>query len=304
MAEMNQLLDEAAQGCAELAARAETSASAAHDLVEQAQALGTRALDDGERLHHEYGEAITAIQQAANHAGHSIDAAARVVETVPQEALDAARSLQTMLTAAGGSLSQLAQERVRVFHELDETARQAETGFHDLAARMQIYAEHVDARLDEAAAQLGHLQSVGKGVADGLGKAQHDLHEELTDLGRIAAKVTEATAHALEQMLSAVANGVVDFANNAISDHNQLMAAARQGFLEETKDEPDPDSTYVNDAFDKVHDALGRVDAVLDPGHAALQTSTTACLDAGEKAVNDFGGGLQDLDRSVQQVAP
>jgi len=304
MAEMNQLLDEAAQGCAELAARAEKDAASAHDVLEQAQLLATRAVDDGQKLHAEYTAAIAAVEAASAHAGSSVAAAARVVQEVPAEAVTAAQALQTMLGKGGEALSTLAQERARVFHELDETARQAETAFHDLGDRMEIYADHVDARLHDAASQLEHLQSVGKDIADRLEKAQHSLHEELTDLGKVAAKITESTAHALEQMLAAVSSGLLDFANNAIEEHNQLTAAARQGFVDETKDAPTPESTYVSDAFDKLHDAVGRLESVLEPGNGALQSTTAACTDAAEKATGDLHAALQDLDKASQQVSP
>jgi hypothetical protein len=299
---MNQLLDEAVQCSTELAARAAAGVSAAHDVVEQAQALGTKAVDEAERLHREYTETLQAIKHAGQQSGQAADAAAQAVHSVTPEAIKAATAVKDMLVAVEVEATHLAETRSRAFHGLDGSARQAETGFHDLAAQVQAFEEHLSARLGEAQEQLKHLQGVVREVTGDIAKAHQSLYEALDALGHSAHKVTSATAHGLEQMLAAVASGFVDYSDNAIWGHNEVVAAVRQGYLDETKSDPEPASTHLGAAFDEARDALGRLQAMAEPAHSELKSATDAVLQESEKALTGLDDAAQTLKHSVEVV--
>jgi len=301
---MNQLLDEAQHCCTELAARAEAGVSAARNVVEQAQALGTKAVDEAERLHREYTQTLAAIGQAGQQSGQAADAAAQAVHSVTPAALETATAVKDMIIAVEGEASHLAGERSRAFHDLDGLALQAETGFHDLAAQVHTFTEHLSARLREVQHELKLFQEVADDLTKEIEKAHQSLYEALDDLGHSAHRVTSATAHGLEQMLAAVANGYVDYSNNAVSTHNEVVAALRQGYLDETKAEPEPASTYLGTAFDEARDALGRLQAMTEPAHSELQSALDAILQEGERAMTGLGETAQALRHSIDLVAP
>ena len=300
---LNERLEEAARGCSELAARAGGAASSARDVVEQAQALGTRAVDEAERLHREYAVTIQAIEHAGQQSGQAADAAAAALHSVTPEALKAATAVKNMLVAVGGEAKTLAEVRARAFHDLDESAHLAETGFHGLGARMHGFEEQMTARLGEAQKELNHFQDLVGEVTKEIEKAHQSLYEALVDLGHEAQKVTLATAHGLEQVLAAVANGVVDYTNNAINDHNDVVAAVRQGYLDEAKGDAEPASTYLGAAFDEARDALGALHAQDEPAHAELQSAAEAILQEGEKAVTGLGEVADALQRAAEVVS-
>lgn len=77
--QLNELMDEAALRATDLASRAEAGAAAAGEVSEQAEALGTQAIDEAKSVHAEYQEAIAAIRQAAGHAREASDEAGRAV---------------------------------------------------------------------------------------------------------------------------------------------------------------------------------------------------------------------------------
>ncbi|HXY38999.1 MAG TPA: hypothetical protein VEQ10_04980, partial [Vicinamibacteria bacterium] len=188
-------------------------------------------------------------------------------------------------------------------HELDGSARQAETAFHELAAQVKAFDEHLEKRLGEAQAALKEFQRQADLATTEIQKAHQSLYETFDDLGHSAHKVTAATAHGLEQMLAAVANGVVDYADNAIQDHNETVAAVRHDYLDETKADPEPASTYLTAAFDEAREALGRLQAMDEPVQSALQSATDAILEQGEKAATGLGDALQTLQHSAEVVS-
>src|SRR4051812_33738837 len=111
MTELNELLDQAAQCCSELGARSENGAAAVHDVVAQAQALGNAAAQEAQRLHHDYTDAIAAIQHARDQLDGGVDHAARAVNDMASEALQAATAAKDTLVAMEGEVIHLAEAR-------------------------------------------------------------------------------------------------------------------------------------------------------------------------------------------------
>jgi hypothetical protein len=299
---LNQLFEEAVQRCSELGARAAAGVTAAHDVVEQAQALATMGVEEAERLHREYTETIAAIVQAGQASGQEADAAAQAVHSVTPEALQAATAVKDMLVAVEGGASHLAAERSRAFHDLDASARQAETAFHELAAQVKAFDDHLEARLGEAKEQLTELQRLVRDASADVEKAHQSLYEALDHLGHTAHRVTADTAHGLEQLLAA-ASCMIDYSHNAVWDHNGLVAAVRHDYLDETMADPEPASTYLGAAFDEAREALGRLQEVDEPAHSAMQTAMEALLEEGQKAVAGLGEVARSLQHSAELVA-
>jgi len=299
---LNQLFEEAGERSSEMAARAAAAATAAGMVVEEAKALGQKAVDEAERLHKEYTETINAVTHAREQAGQAAVAASEAVESVTPEILKAAQALDGMLMGMEGDLGHLGQERARLLHELNDSAHQAETDFHELAAKVGAFDEHLHARMKEAADQLEHFQQVLKLATAQLDKAREHLYEEMDILGRTAASVSDAAAEGMEAMLAAVASGLLDFSNNAITGHNEVAAAVRHGYLDESKADAQPAETYFDGIFEKITDALHLFEEVPEPVHSALQSALAAVLEPGEKAVNGLMEVGQSLDHSAGVV--
>lgn len=301
-AEMVVLLEEGAHGSTELAARAAAGATAAGEVAEHAQALGLKAVEEAERLHREYVEAVTAIQHAAEQAAHAGETAAHAVESVSAETTKAAEALKNMLVTVEGDAFHMGEERARLFHALDESAKKTETAFHDLAGKVEAFDEHVTARIKDSEEALKHVHDRVEQAAGRILEAQKELHDQFEKLGSVAAETMGEVVHALDQTLSAIANGMVEFANEGIVGHNQVTAAVRHGYLDQTKEDPVQDHTYLETAFDTVREAVAGFAMLPEPAHASLQAPTEAIVEAGEKTANSLGDTIRNLQHSLEVV--
>jgi hypothetical protein len=301
-AEIVVLLEEGAQRSSELAARATAGATAAADLAEHAQALGLRAVDDAERLHREYVEAVGAIKHAAEQAAQSGEAAAHTVETVSAEATKAGTALKDMLVAVEGEAVHMGEERARLFHTLDEHAHTTEAGFHELIAKVEGFEQNVTNRLKESEESLKKVQERVEQAAGRVAEAEKHLHEQMEQVAQSAAETMNGVVHALEQTLSAIAGGIVTFSNDGVGGHNLAVAAVRQGYLDETKDDPEPEHTYLETSFGTVREAVATLALLPEPAHASLQAPTDAIVEAGEKAVSGLSGADRSLRHSLDVV--
>jgi regulator of replication initiation timing len=302
LAEMNVLLEEGAQSSSALAAFASAGVTAAGELVEHAQALGLKAIDEAKRLHHEYSEAIEAIKHAAEEAGGASEAAAQSVESVSTESAKAGTAFKDMLVAVEGDAYHFGEARARVFHALDASAREAEGGFHELAARVEAFEEHIADRIKDATEMLKHVQETVMEVATQLVEAQQHLHEQIEQAATSGAATFSQVTHALDQTLSAVAERLVSFANDGIIGHNTVVGAARQLYLEETKDDPVPEHTYVGTSFEGVRGALEAFQQLPDAAEATLQMPMPAILNAGEGAVTALSDAVRAMQQSTEMV--
>jgi prefoldin subunit 5 len=302
LAEMDGLLEEAAQGSNTLAAFANAGATAAGELVEHAQAVGLTAVDEAKRLHQEYSEAIEAIKHAAEETGRASEAADQSIASVSTESGKAGTALKDMLVTVEGDAYHFGEGRARLFHTLDESAREAETGFHALAAKVTAFEEQITARIKEAEAALTHVQETVEQVATRLVEAQQHLHEQIAQADTNATATLGQVDHAFDQTLSAVAERVVSFANDGLMGHNVVVAAAQQLYLEETKDDPVPEHTYLSTSFEGVRGALEAFQQLPDAAEATLQPPIPAIIDAGEGAVTALGDAIRHLHQSSEMV--
>src|SRR5437868_12568844 len=109
MAEMNDLLNEAAASSTELAARALGAATAAQDVMDQAQALSATAAREAQRLHEHYAQAIAAIEHAAEHTGQAAAAAVQSMVDMGPDAVHATAAVKDMLEAAEAGIIHLGE---------------------------------------------------------------------------------------------------------------------------------------------------------------------------------------------------
>jgi hypothetical protein len=299
MAVINVLLEEGAERCTALAAFATAAVTAAGDVVEHAQALGLKAVDEAKRLHQEYSEAIEAIKHAAQEAGTASEAAADSVDTVISESTKAGNALTDMLVGVAGDVHHFGEGRARVFHTLDESARAAETGFHQLATSVQTFVDHVDQRINDAREALKHVDDAVMQVAMSMVDAAQQLHMRIVGSAQWASETLGLVTHALDQSLSAVAQRSVDYANDGIAGHNLVAQAAQQLYLEETQDDPVPEETYLSIAFGHVRSAMEAFQQLPEAAEATLQVPMPAILKAGGEAVTS----LTDTVSSVHQAS-
>jgi hypothetical protein len=310
---LTSLFEEAGLLASEMTARAHSGATAAGEVVEQAQAIGLKAVDEAERLHGEYAEAAAALRHAAEEAGQAAASAVQQVDALAPEAREAATAARDMLEKVGEGILHLGQERARVFQELDESAQQTVTGFESLATHIETFGQHLNTRYDEAGTALKRLEALFGQTVDAMEKAHAAFYEHFDALGKLAAEVTNTTGYAMEQLLTAISHVALGYAVGAIEGHNRVVAALRWGYLDERKDDPGPapegdgvfvDVSYINTSFEMIRLALAAFDEVLDPALSLIQSSSSAVLGEGEKAVNGLDGAVRDLQQALAAVKP
>jgi hypothetical protein len=294
------LAEDAALKTTEMAARADAGATAAGEVVQQAETLGTLAVDEARSIHAEYQEAIAAIHQAAGRAREAAGEVGRAVLSVPEATQKAGTAVEGLLTALHQETSEMGELRVRSMQALADSAKQAEAEFHDLSLQVQELATQLETGLNEAAAHVHRLELVLENAGTQVDKARQSIREALLDLGKVAGGTTGDVGHVLEQVTAVASHGIVDFCNNAIRLHNELTAGVRTGHLDETESAPDPDKTWVDPAFEPLHEAVAGVAQLLSPAEAVLVETVSTILAEGEKAVSS----LDAVALSLRQAVP
>jgi hypothetical protein len=302
MAEMNALLVEGAERSTALAAFASAALTAAGELVEHAQAVGVQAVDAAQRLHQEYSEALEAIKHAAEETARASETAFDSVESMVTESDKTGNALKDMLVTVEGDAYHFGEARARLFHTVDESAREAEGGFHELAAKVELFEDHITNRITEAQEALKHVEETVQQVATRMVEAQQHLHKQIVQAATSAAETLGLVDHALDQTLSAVAQRTVDYSNDGIAGHNVAVGAAQQLYLEETKDDPAPEHTYLSTAFDGVRGALEAFQQLPEACETTLQAPMPAITNAGEGAVTALTEAVRSLHQSGEMV--
>lgn len=295
------LAEEAAHRTGELASHAEAGATAAGEVVQQAETLGTLAVDEARSLHQEYQEAIAAIGQAGAHAHEASDEAGRAVLSMPEATQKAGTAVEGLMTALHKEITEMGELRSRSVQAVSDSAKQAEAEFRDLSLQIQELATQLDSGLKEAVAHVERLQQVLENAGTQVDKARQSIRDSLLDLGKVGGGTTGDVGHALEQVTAVASHGIVDFCNNAIRLHNELTASVRTGFLDETESAPDPDKTWVEPAFQSLHDAVAGFAQLLSPAESVLMETVSTILAEGEKTVTSLDTVAQSLRQAVPE---
>jgi ABC-type transporter Mla subunit MlaD len=295
-----QLAEEAALRTTEFASRAEAGATAAGDVIEQAEALGTHAIEEARSVHSEYQEAIAAIRHAAEQAREAAGEARRAVLSVPEATQKTGTAVESLLAELHTEIREMGELRVRSVQTLSDSAKQAEAEFHDLSLQVQELVTQLESHLKEAGSHVERVQQVLESAGTQIETARQSIKDALLDLGKVAGGTTGDVGHVLEQVTAAASHGIVDFCNNAIRLHNDLTAAVRTGYVDETETDPDPDQTWVEPAFKTLHDAIAGFAQLLSPAETVLMDTVSTILAEGEKAVSS----LDAVALSLRQAVP
>jgi ABC-type transporter Mla subunit MlaD len=302
--QLEQLWEEAGRRLVELSGRADAGATAAGHMIERAQTIGIQAIDEAKNLHAEYEEAIAAVKHAAEEAEKAADEAGRVVLAVPGEVHKAATAVSELLSAVHQEIHELGELRVKLVNGLSESAKQADTEFNDLALQVQEFAAHLDARLKEASDHVERLEQILENAQTEVHKTRDRFKDAVLHLGKAAGETTGDTTHALEQILAAVSYDIVSFCSNTVRLHNDLTAAVRTDFLNETKDQPDPTETWVEPALKTLREAIAGFALLPIPAETMLVDTVATILGEGEKAVASLDTVAGALRQAVPQVTP
>lgn len=295
-----EISEQAALRTTDFAARAEAGATHAGEVVEQAEALGTHAINEAKSLHAEYQEAIAAIRQATGHAHEASDEAGLEVLKVPEATQKAGAAVEGLATALHTEITEMGELRARSVQAVSDSAKQAEAEFHDLSLQFQELATQLETNLNETVSHVQRLENVLEEAGTKIEKARVSIKEALLDLGKVGGGTTGDVGHVMEQITAVASTGIVDFCNNAIRLHNDLMATARTGYLDETKSTPDPAKTWVDPAFEPLHEAVAGFAMLLSPTETVLMDVVSAILSEAEKAVTS----LDTVVLALQQAVP
>jgi methyl-accepting chemotaxis protein len=300
---LNQLLEEATLRTTELAAHSEGCATAAAEVIEHAQAMGNRAADEAKSLHAEYQEAIAAIKHAMEQARQAADETSKAVAEVPQEAAKAGHGLGELISGLHEEITQMGELRARLMNGLADSTKQADAEFRELAQQVQEFSTHLQARVEEARVQADRIYRALEAAGTAIEKVRTSSKEIIVDLGKQATESAGEMAHGLDQLLAAVSHGIVMFCNNTITNHNELTAAMREGYLDETKNAPCPAERWTKPALQPIRDAIAEFAQLAPTAQSVLTEAVANILDEGEKAITSLVTVAQSLQQALPQVA-
>lgn len=287
--ELNQLLEEAAQRCTDVASGAESSAHAASAVAEHATALGNLAVHDADALHQEMAQAIDALHHAREQGTQAVNTAAELLHGLPARVEHAEGEIKALLEAVQADVQHLDEARQHLYQGMQTSSQHVDASFQAVEAQVQALAQRLDSRIQEAE---GHLAALQQAVAD----AQSHVHDEGAKLQSAIAKLaiagplaTKSMGFATSNALAAIAEQVVGLCNAAIEGHNGLVGAVRHALTDEEPGGGQPAETWLHRAAQPLHDAFtelaqfpGEVtDAVHGPVAAIIEKVDTAATGLG-----------------------
>jgi len=294
------LVEQATQRSNELAAHAEAVASEAAAVLDGATQIELLARQEAEAVHKDMAEALAAITHAQEQVHEAAGQAGGVIDDIPARADTAEAAVKELLAAVREDVTHLSELRARLLSTVDASEQQVNAEFHDLDLRVQELQTRLEARLDEAEAEVKELRQAVETAHTDLEERHRSVIEGLHTLSTRATALAHAFGDSLEAVTVVVGRSVVAMLNAAVEAHNEAQQSLRTSLTNETPSAPDPDQTWVTQAVQPLSDAVSTLELVPPAAVDALKA-------AAESIVHEAGEALESLSaiaHSLEQAVP
>jgi chromosome segregation ATPase len=233
MAEMNELLEEAAVQCGALSDELDGAVSGIDGMVRRATELWETVARGGEQL-----------QSRLRQLGERLDSAETALEGARAEAVGDLDRLATQAEAVRASvgellghvregLEELEQLEGRASETIDEQAQAVATDYGDLGQRVQETQEAISTQLGEAGQALEAFRDAIVAARTELAQKRDRCQDELDDLETTAQEQTRAWVAGLQSVLADQTTAMIDMTNRMLDHHNATMEAVKTKFATE-----------------------------------------------------------------------
>ena len=255
MAEMNQLLEDAATQCGALSDELDGAASAIDAMVRRAT---------------EVSEAVTrGAQQAQGRLRQLVsrlDATESTIESARAEAVsgldrlaDQAGTVRTdvgeLLGHVREGLQQLEELQGQVAGDVGDKVQAVGTDYSDLGQRVQETQETISTQLGESARALEAFRDAIQLARTGVTAKRDLLQDELDDLETTAQEQTRAWVGGLQTVLADQTTAIIDMTNRMLERHNNTMEALKTKFAVEAAHQVAASIQPLQDSLERLGEA-------------------------------------------------
>jgi gas vesicle protein len=254
--EMNQLLEEAAQGCNQLVQDAADTEAAARAVEEQAHKVAETVEPEGEESHREFQELGTKLEEAEARLGSLGDAAKERLDALATRSAEAQRLVGEVLGRIRTGLGALKARKDEMASTVESRAGDIEGQLAAVAEAVETLEEETSTRLEAAGAKVDELKTALDTLQGEFEEKTEALTRATGELTTLALEKTQEYGEAVEALLTTQHDELSELAEKFVDAHNEAVMAVGRKFAEE---------------------AVARLDAGLAPVKAAMENLAELC---------------------------
>jgi chromosome segregation ATPase len=236
MAELNELLAQAADEAGKLSEEADDASESVSEAVAKASALRDQVATRGE----EARRLLESLQQALQHGEGEVTAARERADASLGELGTRAAAVRSevsaMLAKVKTSLDELEQQKARLQEDADTQAREVETALAELADHTQQAGEAVEQQLAAAAATLTAFRGEVETARVELMNRKATWDQAATDLEAQATEQALVWVDGVQQLLAEQATAMIEMTNGIVETHNATMEDLKERFAVQAKE--------------------------------------------------------------------
>jgi len=278
MAEMNELLEEAAGRCSALSDELDDTVSGINELVERANDVWEAVSKGGEEVHGQLRDlaekldaAEEAVEGAAGQTGNDLD-------SVGSKAAEVRANVGELLQKVQGDLTELETLKNELQQTLADDGQGVATDVNDLTTKVQAVQQGIAKQLQEAGEKVDAFRTSIESARTELLAKQADWIETVDRLEEAAREQTQAWVSGLQTLLAGQSHAMLNLANRMITNHNQTMEKLKAKFATEVAQNIATAITPLRDSLERLGslaasrsgDLSARSEEVLQRVRAAL----------------------------------
>lgn len=233
MAELNELLEEAAVRCGALSDELDDTVSGVRSVVERAGQLWETLSKGGEEARNRFKELLAQIDTAEQGLEQARADAAADLDSLGTKAEAVGQGVRDLLEKVNTGLQELQQHDSQLSQGIDNQVQAVGTDFNDLAGKIQEVQQGVDTQLQQAGQAITDLQTA-------VGEARNELNEKTNDwtatvdqLETGAQEAARTWTTAIQSLLSDQTTAMLEMANGMLTKHNETMEQLKTKFATE-----------------------------------------------------------------------
>ncbi len=271
MADLNELLEEAAGQCGALSDELDDTVSTIKELVERANDVWETVSKGGEEVHGQLQDltekldaAEEAVENAAAQTGNELDG-------LGGKAAEVRTNVGELLQKVQGDLTELETLKNELQQTLVSDVQGVGTDVSDLTSKVQTVQQGIVRQLQEAGQKIDALRTTLDSARVELQEKQAGWTEAVNTLEETAREQTQEWVTGLQTLLAGQSHAMLNLANRMITNHNQTMENLKAKFATEV-------AQHVADAITPLRESLERLGALSASRSGDLSTRSEEVL--------------------------
>jgi chromosome segregation ATPase len=240
MAELNELLEEAAGRAQDLSQDASEAIQGIRKLVDGARDLSETVDQQSQKavaalraVADKLDDAESRLESEVGETGNELDALATRAAAVREE-------VAGVLEQVKDALEKLSQRRQETQDTVDASLQTAAGDVGELGTQVQETSKGLSEHLDEAAEAVGQLRTAVTQAQADLQRKQGEWTRTLNEMALTARTETEFVGKGVTELLTRQTTALLDLGNHVIDEHNKAMDELKSAYAQEAKEKLAP----------------------------------------------------------------